>query len=141
MIENINLTLYIVLAVLCYVFLILFAAINIFDAVGNYYIELKGKIKNVIVTSKTKNLFVLLKNRVYLPILLVFKFLFRYLLLLSESFHAFDELITIGSRIMFEESIEYTSLTLRKIYEGNIQSLLVYSSSAIVVFYIILSVF
>jgi len=142
MIESINITYYSIFTIICYVFLLLFAAVNINDAAEEYFTKFKIKIKTVLtVNPKVKNLLVLLKKRIYLPILIVFKFIHQYLTMFSEYFYTFDKFITNAFGVILGESIDYTSLALRKLYGENVQALIIYGSAAIVVFYFILSIF
>lgn len=142
MIEVVNITLYIVLSIIVYLFLLLYSAILIYEKAGKLYLQLISWLKSLIKKNdNVEEVFKTLRNKVTPQIKGAFSVALNSLNTFSLFIDKFEQFNKQKGGYYPAEAVNYSALALRKLYDGSPQVWLVYSSVAIVVFYFILTVF
>jgi hypothetical protein len=142
MIESVNLTAYIILCVLLYSFLIKFILINSNQHIRELYEKVNLFIYSLITKNiKVKGILHSIYTNIILPSRTVFIKVLVYLKISCEGLFDFTASLDEKFHSGLGQSADYASLTIRKLYDGNAQLYIVYSTAVIVVFYFILTVF
>lgn len=142
MIENLNNTYFIAAVLMNYVFLILFSSILTSEYVRNIYQKTKEKLSGVIRKNKyAEQIFNFIVRKVLPAIkVLVIKFV-HVLHSISIIYNKIDLFIQNEIFGNLDEPVNYSALTLRKLYEVNSRLWVIYSIISMVAFYFILTIF
>ena len=142
MINSIDITWFLPFCIPLFISLILFSLIEIFPSASRYYKELLNKVK-ILLFKNEKLSAILLKlwNTLQQSTKSLWKFLIKYLALISAQFQRVDLFITNRDATLIGEPINYFSLTLRKLFDTSIHTWIVYSAALIMLFYFILTIF
>jgi hypothetical protein len=141
MAELINITAYYVISGILYLCLAVFIAVNFSRLGGELYERSKEKIKGIIIKlPPVRSLIINLDRFVWQPARLASRFSAALLLKIGIVFLRFDIFVSRYDSTLPGESVNYSALLLRKLYNEKVQLMLSYSIIGIVVFYFILTV-
>ncbi len=142
MIESINITYFFIFSSLLFLYLLLFSIIKISGKAEELYNKIKSGVNTLISKNKQAEEAVKLFYSKFLPALnKIFSIAIKNLYSLSLYINKFEIVLKSKGGYSPSDAVNYSALALRKLYDGNAQLWLVYSSLVIVVFYFILTVF
>lgn len=142
MIESVNITYFWIFAALLYVYLLLFSVIKINAKAKELYAKIESNVCSVITKNNGVNsVYELIYHKILPSISTAFSNGVNYLHSFSLYIVKFEHVLKTKGGYYPSEAVNYTALALRKLYDGNPQIWLVYSSLVIVIFYFILTVF
>lgn len=141
MIDGINITAYYLAAAIIHLFLTFNITVKCSRIVGEIFARAKQQIKGFIVGRLAiKAIFVQLINYLVKPINLTSIYLVAALFKTGVFLASIDEFVLKHDKTIPGEAVNYSALILRKLYDINIQVMLSFLLTGIVVFYFILSV-
>jgi hypothetical protein len=138
LIEKVNITLYIILSVICYLMLIALSMYNINTFFRGFVDSLVQKLSKIGFFAIVQKFFT---ERVLKFIRLLASTMIKLLYEVSGFFCKLDDLLQRSDRLVLTEPVNLTALAVRKLYGENINLMLAAAAGIIVVFYFILTIF
>lgn len=141
MIDSLNSLYFVIFIIIFYLWIVIFIAGRVSTRVNEFYIKIVGHISLTINKNKTVNQMFRIFPAGIISVLRSGTQSFINFMNPAAVYTAkFDEILE-GKILFIAEAESYPALIIRKLYEGNFSTWLVYSSIVIVLFYFILTVF
>jgi hypothetical protein len=142
MIESVNIIYFWIFTVMLYLYLLLFSIIKINAKAKELYVKIESNVCTIITNNNGVNsVYELIYHKVLPSLSAALSAGVNNLHYFSLYIVKFEHVLKTKGGYYPSEAVNYTALALRKLYDGNPQIWLVYSSLIIVVFYFILTVF
>ena len=139
--ESINITAYYIISGILYLCLALNLTVNSSRFGGELYERSKEKIKGIIIRLPVlRTMFIQFDKFVLKPVTLASRFSVTLLLKIGIVFFRLDIFVSRHDSTLPGETVNYSALLLRKLYNENVQLMLSFALMGIVVFYFILTV-